>query len=128
MFSCYANTIIFLFITSTCQYLMLYFCAVVWITFAFANVPSTLTPILAIESFIIATMFTNFILWFIWIMSWFILSHISPINYSKYIFICLLSFNGIIKILLSFYKKYINLVTEEPGLGLKDRRAGKGDL
>lgn len=56
---CDTNTIIFLFIASTCQYLIFYFYAAVWIAFISTNVPSTFTPILIIKSFIIIAMSTH---------------------------------------------------------------------
>lgn len=66
------NTIIFLFITSTCQYLIFYFYTIMWIFLTFSNIPSMFTPILTIKSFIITAMSTYFVLWFAWIVSWFI--------------------------------------------------------
>lgn len=75
---CYVNIIIFLCITSTCQDLIFYFTAIMRITIAFCNIIPKFAPISVIISFIIATPFANFILWFIRIVSWFSFSHILP--------------------------------------------------
>lgn len=75
---CYVNIIIFLCITSTCQDLIFYFTAIMRITIAFCNIIPKFAPMSVIISFIIATPFANFILWFIRIVSWFSFSIFLP--------------------------------------------------